>query len=91
MLRSAVAGTQGSAIAQLNLAWLLQHGQAYEGADSCKLQVCQHAAAHGGLPKAWVDAGNLADWQGSTGTAASRALVGINNTAWASAMTSHDS
>lgn len=71
MLRYAVAATQGSAIAQLNLAWLLQHGQAYQGSD--KLQLCRRQllqAGQGGLPEAWVDAGNLAYWDGSLGTAA---------------------
>lgn len=68
MMRYAVAGTQGSAIAQLNLAWLLQHDQAYDIPDRLHLsRRLLLQAAEGGLPEAWVDAGNLAFWNGSLG------------------------
>lgn len=76
MLWYAVAATQGSAIAQLNLAWLLQHTQAYDASD--KLHLCHRLllrAAQGGLREGWVDAGNLAYSQGSFGIAPSLTLL----------------
>ena len=68
-MRYAVAAVQGSAIAQLNLAWLLQHGQTYGGHDWLQLsQRLLLQAADGGFPEAWVDAGNLAFQNGSLGS-----------------------
>ena len=68
MMRYAVTAVQGSAVAQLNLAWLLQHKQTYIGDD--RLQLCKRLlmqAGQNGFPEAWVDVANLAFWNDSLG------------------------
>ena len=80
MMRYAMAGTQGSAIAQLNLAWLLQRDDTFEVHDRLHLsRQLLLQAAEGGLPEAWVDAGNLAFWNGSLGNLLLPVLVVVNS------------
>ena len=60
LLQYAVVAVQGSAVAQANLAWLLEHSSAYEAqykAKACMRLLAQ--AGKGGLADAWVDAGNM--------------------------------
>ena len=55
-----MVAVQGSAAAQSNLAWLLQHSSGYD--EQHRLQMCMRLltqAGQGGSPDAWVDAGNL--------------------------------
>lgn len=60
LLQYAVVAVQGSAVAQANLAWLLQHSPAYD--MQYKAKVCMRLltqAGKGGLADAWVDAGSM--------------------------------
>lgn len=60
LLQYAVVAVQGSAVAQANLAWLLQHSPAYDTqyrAKACMRLLTQ--AGKGGLADAWVDAGSM--------------------------------
>ncbi|DBA85906.1 TPA: hypothetical protein ACH3X1_005450 [Trebouxia sp. C0004] len=60
LMRYAVVAVQGSAVAQTNLAWLLERSSAYDRqqrSEMCLRLLSQ--AAQGGLPDAWVDAGNI--------------------------------
>jgi len=59
-MRYAVVAVQGSAVAQSNLAWILERSSAYDRqqrSEMCLRLLSQ--AAQGGLPDAWVDAGNI--------------------------------
>lgn len=60
LLQYAVVAVQGSAVAQANLAWLLERSSAYDAqhkAKACMRLLAQ--AGKGGLADAWVDAGNM--------------------------------
>lgn len=60
LMRYAVVAVQGSAVAQSNLAWVLERSSAYDTqqrSEMCLRLLSQ--AAQGGLPDAWVDAGNI--------------------------------
>lgn len=60
LLQYAVVAVQGSAVAQANLAWLLERSSRYDMQH--KTQVCLRLltqAGKGGFADAWVDAGNL--------------------------------
>lgn len=59
LLQYAVVAVQGSAVAQANLAWLLQHSPAYD--TQFKAKVCMRllTQAGWGLADAWVDAGSM--------------------------------
>lgn len=60
LLQYAVVAVQGSAVAQVNLAWLLQHSPAYD--MQYKAKVCMRLltqAGKGELADAWVDAGSM--------------------------------
>ena len=60
LLQYAVVAVQGSAVAQANLAWLLQRSSAYD--TQHKAELCMRLltqAGKGGLADAWVDAGNM--------------------------------
>ena len=60
VLKYATVAVQGSAVAQANLAWLLERSSEYEAQQ--RVQMCMRLlsqAGKGGLPDAWVDAGNL--------------------------------
>ena len=60
LLQYAVVAVQGSAVAQANLAWLLQHSPAYD--TQYKAKVCMRLltqAGKSGLADAWVDAGSM--------------------------------
>lgn len=55
-----MVAVQGSAVAQSNLAWILERSSAYDRQqrnEMCLRLLSQ--AAKGGLPDAWVDAGNI--------------------------------
>ena len=55
-----MVAVQGSAVAQSNLAWILERSSAYDRqqtSEMCLRLLSQ--AAQGGLPDAWVDAGNI--------------------------------
>lgn len=55
-----MVAVQGSAVAQSNLAWILEHSSAFDRqhrSEMCLRLLSQ--AAQGGLPDAWVDAGNI--------------------------------
>lgn len=59
-MRYAVVAVQGSAVAQSNLAWLLERSSAYDRQH--RMVMCLRLlsqAAKNGLPNAWVDAGNI--------------------------------
>ena len=60
LLQYAVVAVQGSAVAQANLAWLLERSSKYD--KQYKARMCLRLlkqAGRGGLADAWVDAGNL--------------------------------
>ena len=60
LLQYAVVAVQGSAVAQANLAWLLERSSAFD--TQHKAKVCMRLltqAGKGGLADAWVDAGNM--------------------------------
>lgn len=55
-----MVAVQGSAVAQSNLAWVLERSTAFDRQQ--RRQMCLRLlsqAAQGGLPDAWVDAGNI--------------------------------
>ena len=55
-----MVAVQGSAVAQSNLAWLLQRSDAYDVQHKAlmSLQLLSQAAQNG-MPDAWVDAGDI--------------------------------
>ena len=60
LLKYAVVAVQGSAVAQSNLAWLLERSSGYD--KQYRRQLCLRLLAQAGksgLSEAWVDAGNL--------------------------------
>lgn len=68
MLKYAVVAVQGSAVAQANLAWLLERSSEYDRQHRegmCMRLLAQ--AGKGGLADAWVDAGNLEYMNGQPG------------------------
>ena len=67
-MRYAVVAVQGSAVAQSNLAWLLERTTAFD--SQARRQMCLRLlqqAAKNGLPDAWVDAGNIEYYHGRAG------------------------
>lgn len=60
---------QGSAVAQANLAWLVQRSTAYKPLDKAHMSLrLLHQAAESGMLDAWVDAGDIEYHNGKPGT-----------------------
>ena len=75
LMRYAVVAVQGSAVAQSNLAWVLEHSTAFDRQQ--RRQMCLRLlsqAAQGGLPDAWVDAGNIEHRNHSPGIMTAQSL-----------------